>query len=484
MALQFIDTIAGAGDTAKAGGDKINANTVALARRTGRPAPVHCVFDGDSKFAEIKTGLQWLVCFEGLDVSLAGGKLGVGGSNSGTGPGNLLSPARLTTAQELLSAHSAAGHIVDYYLTVGTNDTSAGMLPATTLANIRKFHEQYLRPQSCVRYLILVSVDPRGPGPVASASQIHTINRLYDEYALANPFDVLFIDTTGVLLDPALANVNGYPIPFDKTAVPMPVGAVTDDGLHCSNHGAYLKRFAAMPLRDLYRRKPGRSLSRALVAAGPKGTGANMVGADGRIVAATGANTLTNGGTGAVIGLPPAGSTLAGAIDGTLGVAFSASTTMIGTDGGLIPKGVWPSVRATFSGTSGANTSGLRFTWTAFPDVTIKPGDVVTAGALMNFNALSGLIGLDVRANNPGAVGGLQLGGNAVGAVSPLAQAIVSPLNGPLLMEGEDLPAISAQDAFFLTLGVYLPPNTAISGSVDLLAIFAERIGPIPPPTP
>ena len=66
----------------------------------------------------------------------------------------------------------------------------------------------------------------------------------------------------------------------------------------------------------------------------------------------------------------------------------------------------------------------------------------------------------------------------------PLAQAIVSPLNGPLLMEGEDLPAISAQNVFFLTLGLNLPPNTAISGSVDLLAIFAERIGPIPPPTP
>ena len=35
-------------------------------------------------------------------------------------------------------------------------------------------------------------------------------------------------------------------------------GAVTDDGLHCSNHGKYLKRFATLPVRELYRRKPAR----------------------------------------------------------------------------------------------------------------------------------------------------------------------------------------------------------------------------------
>ena len=92
---------------------------------------------------------------------------------------------------------------------------------------------------------------------------------------------------------------------------------------------------------------------------------------------------------------------------------------------------------------------------------------------------MSGLIGLDVRANNSNAVSGVYLGAFAVGT-SPAAQAIADALDGPMLLEGDDTPATSAQGAFFLSLGVYLPPNTAISGSIDLLTVFAERIGPIP----
>ncbi|QQV77280.1 hypothetical protein H5J25_18575 [Sphingomonas aliaeris] len=310
MALQRIDTTTGAGDSAQAGGDKINANMVALAQRAGRHSPIHCMFDGDSKTSEIKSGLQWMAYFEGLELRLDGGDLGVGGSNSGTGSSNLLSPARLALARAALDAHSAAGRTVDYFLTIGTNDLSANLAPATTMANIRKFHEQYLRPQPCFRYLMLVSVDPRSPGSPASASHLYTTNRLYEHYALVNPFDVMFVDTSGVMIDPALGNVNGHPIPFNTTAAPMPVGAVTDDGLHCSNYGRYAKRFATLPLRDLYRRKPARSLSRALVFGNPNATGANMVGADGRIVAPTGTISLTNSGTGTVTGLPPAGSTL------------------------------------------------------------------------------------------------------------------------------------------------------------------------------
>ena len=479
MILQTIDTTTGAGDTAQAGGEKINANMVALAHRAGRHSPVHCMFDGDSKTGEIKTGLQWMAYFEGLEVRFDGGELGVGGSNSGVGGNNLLSPARLALARAALDAHSAAGRTIDYFLTIGTNDMSANLSPATTMANVRKFHEQYLRPQSCFRYLMLVAVDPRSPGTPASASHLHTTNRLYEDYALANPFDVMFIDTTGVMIDPALGNVNGHPIPYATTAAPMPIGAVTDDGLHCSNYGRYVKRFATLPLRDLYRRKPARSLSRALVFGNPNGTGANMVGADGRIVAPTGTIGVTNTGTGTVAGLPPAGSTLGGTIDGTLGVTFAASTVSVGQHGGLIPKGVWPAVRVSFSGTSGPDTTGLTFSWLVNPDTGITPGDVVTAGALLNFEAMSGLIGLDVRANNPDAVSGVYLGAFAVGT-SPAAQAIADALDGPMLLEGDDTSATSAQGAFFLSLGVYLPPNTAISGSIDLLTVFAERIGPIP----
>ncbi|KQS03002.1 hypothetical protein ASG11_00915 [Sphingomonas sp. Leaf357] len=480
--MQFIDTTAGAGDSAKAGGDKINASLQALARRTGRHAPVHCLFDGDSKYAEIKTGLQWMAAFEGLDLRFDGGELGIGGSTSGTGAGNLLSPARLATARTVLDAHSAAGRTIDYYLTIGTNDTSANLPPATVLANIRKFHEQVLRPQGCFRYLVLVSVDPRSPGSATGASYIHTINRLYDEYALANPLDVLFVDTTGMLIDPALANANGYPIPFGATAAPMPAGAVTDDGLHCSNYGKYLKRFAVAPLRDLYRRKPARSLSRALAAAGPNGSGANMV-PGGRTVEIGGTISLTNNGTGAMTGTPPAGFTLSGTIDGTLGVGFAASTVTVATDGGLIPRGTWPCVRASFSGTSGANTTGIAISIVANPDRTIEIGDLVTSGALVNFNALTGILGIAVTANNPGAVSGVTIGATGVNG-SPLAQAIVQAIDGPMLLEGDDVPASSAQNAFFQTLNLYLPPNTAISGSVDLLAIFAERIGPLPAATP
>jgi hypothetical protein len=238
-----------------------------------------------------------------------------------------------------------------------------------------------------------------------------------------------------------------------------------------------------LPLCELYRRKPARSLSRALVAAGPNGTGANMVGTDGRIVAMTGTNSLTNSGSGTVIGLPPAGSTLSGTIDGTLGVAFTTSTVSVTTHGGSIPRGAWPAVRATFSGTSGANTSGLTFTWSANPDTTIAPGHVVTAGALVNLNALTGLLGIEVRANNPTAISGAMAGVASAGTGSPLAQAIVLPMDGPMLIEGDDLPATSSQNAFYQSLTLYLPPNTAITGSVDLLAVFAERIGPIPAAT-
>ncbi len=482
MTLQRIDTTTGAGDSAQAGGDKINANMVSLAQRAGRHSPVHCMFDGDSKTGEIRTGLQWMAYFEGLEIRFDGGDLGVGGSNSGVGGNNLLSPARLALAQAALDAHSAAGRTVDYFLTIGTNDLSANLSPAATMANIRKFHERYLRPQGCFRYLMLISVDPRSPATPASASHLHTTNRLYEEYALANPFDVMFVDTTGILIDPALNNVNGHPIPFGTTAAPMPAGAVTDDGLHCSNYGRYVKRFATLPLRDLYRRKPSRSLSRALVAAGPNGTGANMIGADGRIVATTGTNSVTNTGTGAVTGAPPAGATLRGAIDGTLGLAFSASTVSVAQHGGLIPKGNWPAVRVTFSGTSGPGTTGVTLAWLGNPDTGIAPGDVVTAGALLNFTAMTGLMGLEVRANNPNAVGGAQLGAFSVGT-SPAAQAIATTVDGPMLLEGDDKPATAAQGTFSLSLGIYLPPNTAISGSIDLLTIFAERIGPIPAAT-
>lgn len=479
MYLQRIDTMAGAGDSAKAGGDKINANTFALGLRSVRHTPVHCVFDGDSKAGEIKAGLRWMAYFEGLDVRFDGGDLGVGGSNSGTGGSNLLSPARLATMQALLETHSTAGRTVDYFLTIGTNDMSANLSPAGTVANVRKLHNAYLRPHDCFRYLILVSVDPRSSGS-ETVSRIHTVNRLYGEYARANPFDVLFVDTTGVMLDPALANVAGNPLPFGATTAPMPAGAVTDDGLHCSNHGKYLKRFATLPLRDLYRRKPARNLSRALAISRPNATGANMVGADGRIVAAHGTDRLTNSGTGLVTGLPPTGSTLTGTIDGNAGVDFAPSTVVVTDHGGLVPNGTWPSVRVTLSGTTGTATSALTLSWLATPDAMIALGDVVTAGVLVHFNACTGLLGLDVRANNPAAVSGAQAGAAMVG-VSPAAQAIVEPLQGAMLLEGDDAPATSSQNAFFLSLSLYLPSNTALSGSIDLLTIFAERVGPIPP---
>ncbi|QQV77281.1 hypothetical protein H5J25_18580 [Sphingomonas aliaeris] len=163
-------------------------------------------------------------------------------------------------------------------------------------------------------------------------------------------------------------------------------------------------------------------------------------------------------------------------------MAFAASTVSVSQHGGLIPKGAWPAVRVAFSGTSGANTTGLTFSWLVSADSAIVVGDVVTAGALLNFNAMSGLIGLNVRANNPNAVGGTQLGVSSVG-ISPAAQVIAAPLDGPMLLEGDDTPATASQGAFFLSLGVYLPPNTAISGSIDLLTIFAERIGAIPAAT-
>jgi lysophospholipase L1-like esterase len=483
-----ITTIAN-GATGLAVRNALNANFNDIARRLQPGAsPIYTMFDGDSKGQEILEGLKWAAFRYALDLRFDGGNLNVGGSSSGSGTNNLINATRMATAVAALAAHTSAGHIVDYYMTIGTNDISGGATtPATVLANVRKFHEQVLRPAACVRFLILMSVDPRSLGNISYAAQIHTLNRLYQEYARANPYDVIYVDTTPWLLDPSASNTSAYPIPYTSTAAPAPLGAVTYDGLHCSNYGWYRKQFAIEQVaRALYRPKTPRDLSIGIAPVATYGTGGNMLGANGRCVAAAGTNSVTNNGSGSVTGLPPTGSTLSGTIDGTASLAFATSTVTVAIDGGILPKGSWPAVRLTLSGTTGSATNSLQFQMTGNPlPAPISTGDVATAGCLLNLNALVGLMGINVHTNNDTRIGNIQLGSSVAGATSPLAQAISDAITTPLLITGDDIVAPSnTGNSFFYQPTFYFPPNTALSGSIDFIDLFVERVGPIPAATP
>lgn len=466
MVQALIDTTAGAGDTGKAGGDKINRNFARLDQRSHRFAPVYAMFDGDSKGQEPLQALRWLRAFDGVELREAGTDLNVGGSDtSARRTTDYTHPTRLGILQTTLNAHTAAGRVIDYYLTIGTNGVAALDSPTQMMADVRKVHEQYLRTQPCFRYLFLFSVDPRtGSNGTTSQSVIHTLNRLYERYALANSWDVIFVDTNSVLVDPASALGN-------------PLATTMGDGLHCNAYGNFKKQGALRRagVASLYRNKPFRSLTQAAAEGTGNTTGGNMI-AKGRVVAMGGGGSLTNTGTGTVTGTAPDGASLSGSIDGNVSVAFTATTVDVTTDNNLIPRGSWPCVRISVSGTAVAKNT-ITIQMTKFGS-TIVGGETVNIGGLINLNAATGVAGIYMTSNQTGP-----LGEPLVGSKEANTGPIQDALSGPMLIETNGYVSTGAAANFNASFNITWPAGAVLGGSIDLLLMYVERVLPIPAAT-
>lgn len=474
----------GTGDAPLTAGQKLNTNTLMLGSRGGYPyAAPSIVSDGDSKGLEPIRAMQWCQAMRNLDVKLGllAGSLSVGGSNTGSSSTtNLTSTARLATLQSTLAALNAAGTIYDYVLKIGTNDTSAGITPSQTIANIRKVHEQYLRPNGC-RFLWLIAVDPR----VSAAEQICSINNLYRRYAQENPYDVIFIDTTPYLLDPNIANTSNFPTPYTFNGTGAgPLGCLSDDGLHLTSAGFFAQwpAFDAAMQRVYRPRYPRNMAILNNVASATLSPFSNQLGTKGRTTALGGTDSTTKSGTGTVTGTPMLGFTMTGTLTGDFSVAFSQANIVQAVGDNHLGPGTWPGVNIAFTGTPTADTT-LTFATTSSVSPTggaAAIGDVVGSAWVARLNALTGLGNVRLYNNQTTSL-------NAAHADTPLMAATQSPLGRGLpaitaLMtcEADGLISTSTYSSYNTTFNLTFPANTPISGSITLLDLFYGKFGPIP----
>lgn len=472
MARTIIDTTSGAGDTLKAGGDKLNAMTLDLYR--GFPVAARkttLIGDGDSKGAEFFEAVTWAMARLRIDGRPKRVDLHISATNSGSGgpsPQHLLYPARLTNIASTIAAEVAAGQTVDYALKIGTNDLTVNP-PATIMANVRKLHETVLRPGG-VRCLLLIGVDPRNDANYNTLSA--SVNELYRIYAQANPHDVIYVDTTHWLIDPNPANTLGRFIPYTAVTGLGNYNSGFQDGVHMDNVGKFKINPAFDPyLLRYYRQGVIHDLSQADV-------WVNTTALNGRVLAnsrtvALGGTLDANASTAlTVTGTPPLGYILQSSTAAATGltVAFTVAecaylNALYGTTG-------FKCVNMAFSGTAAAD---VKLTMDAGLDL-YRPTAETLLEWTIGFNNLQNLCQLGSQ-NQWDTLG--PLGVTGVGLVP------YPNINGLYDFETEIVTRASpfpnnTHSTFFFQF----KSGLAVTGSVDLIAFGPRLVGPLPAATP
>jgi hypothetical protein len=480
MTLQTIDTTLNAGDTGKAGGDKINAMFAEVYgpgfAKLAPASDIAVIYDGDSKGLEPYYAMQQIAFRNRLGILFNAAQLNLGGTNTGTGTSvatsnpNLLNPTRLANAQAACATAKANG-VFDYSLKIGVNDLSAGTPTQTIIANVRKFHETIVRPGGA-RYLLLWAVDPTAS--VGSTGQINSINTLYKSYADANSKDVIFLNPYNAILD--ATSTTGALVGASTNSAT----AYSRDGLHLNLRGdnaIALSPAIDTAIRSIYRQRAIIDLSLGGAYDATTARYGNFFGGQGRLSAMGGSGTVT--GATVVSGTPPAGWTVSGNAAGaslTWSVVTSNPTLEAATGNANFSV-----VRLALSGTLTANMD-IALSKTAFPDSSggaIAVGDILVSAGLVNFNAAAGLTGVSINAvSGAGPTYGSSSGGTSVpGDTLP-------PINGLVTVHSDPVTLASVPGGYTAGFDVYGLNGAVLGGSIDFIVYTMGKRGPIPTATP
>jgi len=374
----------------------------------------------------------------------------------------------MATAYSAVAAAVAAGNTVDISLKTGTNDVSGasgctGITNDQILSNIRKAWTNY--QAAGARYLFLWNVDPRGSG---NASQINSLNRLFEDFAGQVP-NVFYMDATAWLLDPT-TNVDllGYP-----TGATAAFSTSTDD-LHITAYG-YFREASAWDPAILSRLYPARKIQTLRPETYSSiATRANLIGSVGRFTALGGTDSTTKSGTGTVTGTPPNGWTLSGTLDGSLSVAFS-TVTCSALDSYQLGSGS-QCVRMVFSGTP-ATAQNLKLLHTS-TSIAFTGGATAAQEFLVNFNALVGLCYIYPA---PNVVSGSFINSLWGACTSPSSQ--IGTLNGLHYFANSSTSVTfgSTGTSMNAQINIEFMPSVAASGSIDLISVALRRKDAVPP---
>ncbi|MDP1026409.1 hypothetical protein Q5H91_04225 [Sphingomonas sp. KR1UV-12] len=248
MGKLLLDTTAGAGDTGKIGGDKINAMMGELYALTNRQRPGRLIIVGDSKaslmanFSNVRSGAAWGLARASVYCSFEDANA-IGGSFTGTETNGLLNATRNAAIVATVTSRANAGENVIVIIKAGTNDNYA---VGQTLANLMQATKNYITAGAS--HVIIMSVDPEGNLNAAQARSNSEINRGIRVFARSNPAFVSFCDTTFGLLEAGSETFLSKGTTGDTTTDTGAYGSVMHDSLHESGYGAYIMGLALEPI--------------------------------------------------------------------------------------------------------------------------------------------------------------------------------------------------------------------------------------------
>lgn len=382
MAQQLISTTAGAGDTGKVGGDKINAMMTEQYRFLDRHRAPRIITDGDS-ISVLMSGysgrspLFWAASLYPFPFTHDGSVDNFGvGSTFSTAANGLLTPSRIAARSARIAACRAAGEAVIVISQCGTNDvgvTGSSLADDNVAGSLVANYQAWWNTcrDAGANFGVIMAIPPAGGSDATRARKTLAANHALSEWCRRNKHELAFCDTQMALG----TDVGETFLPAGGTV--GTTGSVMFDVLHPGSRGAYLQGKILGPIMQ---RLCGIRRSLLTMAgdlfvrsATPLTVRGNVLGRQGRFfdIGGTTAQVTLSGGSG-VTGVanwpsaklftnyPP----LSGTMSGTMAVA--------------ITQDVWP-VALNESGRTDVMTTKLTFSGTPTSDGLISWGGTVTS---------------------------------------------------------------------------------------------------------
>jgi hypothetical protein len=381
MAQQLISTTAGAGDTGKAGGDKLNAMMTEQYRFLDRHKPARIITDGDS-IGVLMSGysgrspLFWAASLYPFPFTHDGSvdNFGVGSTFTNAANG-LLTPSRITARSARIAACRAAGEAVICISQCGTNDMAGvGSDTDNGTASIIANYQSWWNTcrDAGANFGIVMAIPPSGGSDAARARKLLAANHALSEWCRRNRHELAFCDTQMALGTDAGETF----LPAGGTV--GATGSVMFDTLHPSSRGAYLQGKILGPIlqRLLGVRRSILTMAgdQFIKGSTPSTVRGNVLGRQGRYfdIGGTTAQVTLSGGSG-----------VTGVANWPSAKLFTnypgLSGTMNGTMACAITQEAWP-VALQESGRSDVLTTKLTFSGTPNADGNVKWGATVTSG--------------------------------------------------------------------------------------------------------
>jgi len=382
MAQTLINTTAGAGDSGKVGGDKLNAMMTEQYRFLDRHKPARILTDGDS-IGVLMSGysgrspLFWAASLYPFpfthDASVD--NFGVGSTFTNAANG-LLTPSRTAARSARITACRANGEAVIVISQCGTNDigvTGAGAGDDNGVGSvIANYQAWWLTCRDAgANFGIIMAIPPSGGADATRARKILAINHALSEWCRRNRQELTFCDTQMALGTDAGETF----LPAGGTV--GATGSVMFDTLHPSARGAYLQGRILGPImqRLLGTRRSILTMAGDQFSKGstPTSVRGNVLGRQGRYFDIGGTTSqVTLSGGGGVTGVANWPSAK------LFGTYPPLSGTMSGTMAVAITQEAWP-VALNESGRSDVLTTKLTFSGTPTSDGLISWGATVNS---------------------------------------------------------------------------------------------------------